>query len=112
MEELAQIVGPAAVLQASEAPCILNRAQERIVVVRDVRGEPGRCLLGDDQSRYLAASTVVAAPFVPGDEEDAVALAPGWGVENVRAEPSLEPGIAGRNRAVVHVVAQVGHDQF
>src|SRR2546430_4728153 len=75
-------------------------------VVRDVFGVcPGGHVRAVEQRRDAVAGAVVV--LVERHEQQAVVgLRPG----GVRAEVVLQPGVAGRHGAVVHVVAQVRHD--
>ena len=70
-EELAQVVRRAGVVQAAQAPGVLDGAHERVVVVRDRRAIAGAGTRTDDQGRDLAAATEARRALVPGQDEDA-----------------------------------------
>jgi hypothetical protein len=90
---------------AGEAIGSLDRGQHR--VVGDGLGVPARPHhRADEDRRYLVGSTAVV--LVPGENQQAVVTGcPGEEASQIRAQPP----VAGRDAAVVHVVAHVRDDE-
>src|SRR5207302_8154294 len=93
--------------QRRETPGRLDGPEQRVVGVLDARAEPGRDALGDDQRRDVVAAAAVVV--VPGDRQQGVLRREGRGAEDGR-DVVLQPGVAGRHGAIVHVVAHVRRD--
>src|SRR5207248_3079831 len=89
----------AGVPEPRQAPAVLDRSQEA-VVVRRVR-EPRAPLHRRSECERLdaTASAGVARPLVEDDEDDTATQLRGMQQRN---DPGLQPGVAGGDRAVVH----------
>jgi hypothetical protein len=78
------------------------------VVVLDRRHVIRLDAIPDANPRHLVALTAIV--LVPDDHQQRVLLSKGCGVEDCW-DVIRKPRIAGRNRTVVHVIAQVGRDE-
>src|SRR5205823_14728631 len=98
----------AGVPEPRQAPGVLDRSQEA-VLVRRLR-EPRAPLHGRSERERLdaTASAGVARSLVEDDEDDTATQLRRMQQRN---DPRLQPGVAGGGRAVVHVVAEVGDDE-
>src|SRR2546425_7260824 len=108
-EELSKVVGPACLVEAAEAPRVLDRPKQREVVVgyrRSVAGKrPGR----DDDRGDPSATAEARRTLIPGDDQQAVRER---GAARDPRDERAEEGVALGDRAVVHVVRHVRNDQL
>ena len=93
---------------AADAEAVFDRAQQRIVVVRRRGRHAGLTSRADEDRRDLVHRREVV--LVPRDHQQRVRARERGAAEDLR-HLALQPRIAGRDRAVVHVVAEVRSDE-
>ena len=92
----------------SHAEGVLDGPQQRVVVVEGRRRQGRRPAGRDEQGGYLVHAREVV--LIPGDDEERV-LARECGAAKELRYLVLEPRVAGGDRAVMHVVAQIWCDE-
>src|SRR5919204_875224 len=99
--------------QVAEPEGIFDSSEQAIVILRDSGAITGNRSGGDDQRHHMparaaATATGITGSLVESDQQQA-AVAVGRRAQN-GGHHAAQPVVAGRDAAIVHVVAHVGRD--
>ena len=89
-------------------PCALDRPEKPVVVERRRGPRPRTYERPEDESRHMTTPSLARGALVEDDEDGSLSER---GAPEKRSQERAQPRVSGRDRAVVHVVAEVGHDE-